>query len=218
MEYAKHYNNLMIRAKQRKLTGYKERHHVLPKCLGGGNEKDNIVELTAEEHFVAHKLLVMMHPGNSKLLYSAVSMTKGNNKQAGRSCNKLYGWLKREWQLRDPWNKGKKASGEARRKMSEARRGKKFGPRSEETKRKMSEASKGRKKSSEHCATLSRVRTGKKLKPHSDETKRKIAESNRRVKQGITPAYMLTPEYKQALSEQMKRVWAERKQLSNILK
>ena len=42
-----------------------------------------------------------------------------------------------------PVNKGKKMSDEARRKMSEARKGRKFGPRSEETKRKIGLANKG---------------------------------------------------------------------------
>jgi hypothetical protein len=41
---------------------YCERHHIIPKCMGGGNEEKNMVSLTAREHFIAHKLLVKIYP------------------------------------------------------------------------------------------------------------------------------------------------------------
>lgn len=63
MNYGVIYDSLMERARQRgKPEGYCEKHHVLPKCLGGSNEKSNLVFLTAKEHFMAHKLLVRMYP------------------------------------------------------------------------------------------------------------------------------------------------------------
>ena len=36
---------------------YHERHHIIPRCLGGGNEEENLIDLFAKEHFIAHKLL-----------------------------------------------------------------------------------------------------------------------------------------------------------------
>ncbi len=39
---------------------YYERHHILPKCLGGENDKENLVLLTGKEHFICHKLLVLI--------------------------------------------------------------------------------------------------------------------------------------------------------------
>ena len=54
MNYKLHYDKLVERAKKRKLIGYVERHHIIPRSLG---EKENIVELTAREHFIAHLLL-----------------------------------------------------------------------------------------------------------------------------------------------------------------
>src|SRR3990167_4731006 len=87
MNYAHHYEKLIARARARFLKGYSERHHVVPKCMGGGNESWNLVELTAEEHYVAHQLLCRMHPTNSLLIYGAVSMAKRC------SGNKAYGWL-----------------------------------------------------------------------------------------------------------------------------
>lgn len=50
-------------AKEPTLTGYTERHHILPRSLGGGDESDNLVALTPEDHFFAHLLLAKAHGG-----------------------------------------------------------------------------------------------------------------------------------------------------------
>ena len=67
-------------------------HHIIPRCLGGSNEKENLVALTPEEHYVAHQLLVKIYPDNSSLTYAALKMVHG------RSNNKWYGWLKKRYQ------------------------------------------------------------------------------------------------------------------------
>lgn len=36
---------------------YYENHHIIPKCLGGTNDPQNLIKLTAREHFFAHLLL-----------------------------------------------------------------------------------------------------------------------------------------------------------------
>ena len=46
---------------------YHETHHVVPKCMGGLNEKENLIDLFAEEHFYAHKLLALENPNNDAL-------------------------------------------------------------------------------------------------------------------------------------------------------
>ena len=89
MNYSDHYDKLIDRARGRVLDGYLERHHVLPKCMGGGNSDGNIVDLTPEEHYVAHQLLVKLHPGVRGLVTAAVRMAKQC------SGNKAYGWLRR---------------------------------------------------------------------------------------------------------------------------
>jgi len=68
MNYLKIYNDLIDRAKNRKLEGYKEKHHIVPKCLGGSRNKDNLVELTPKEHFLAHQLLVKIYPKNKSII------------------------------------------------------------------------------------------------------------------------------------------------------
>lgn len=98
MDYQKHYNNLIIRAKSRLLEGYVEKHHVIPKCIGGSDHLDNLVALTPEEHFLAHQLLCKIHPNNNKLLYAAKMMTISTNGHK-RNNNKLFGWIKRRISL-----------------------------------------------------------------------------------------------------------------------
>jgi hypothetical protein len=41
-----------------KIQKYTERHHIIPKCIGGNNSEENIVLLTAREHLIVHKLLI----------------------------------------------------------------------------------------------------------------------------------------------------------------
>lgn len=70
MNYRRIYNNLVDRAVDRNIDGYTERHHIIPTCLGGADDKDNIVELTAREHFLAHWLLYRIYPNNSSIAYA----------------------------------------------------------------------------------------------------------------------------------------------------
>lgn len=62
---------------------YFERHHITPKCLGGTNDEENLIELYAEEHFLAHKLLAQENPENEKLVnaYAMMAFTKNEYQQ-----------------------------------------------------------------------------------------------------------------------------------------
>lgn len=94
MNYIKHYENLIIRAKNRILAEPKEAHHIIPKCLGGNNYPDNLVDLTLEEHFVAHQLLVKIYPGSRKLIFALSAMTMSINTSSRN--NKMYAWIKKK--------------------------------------------------------------------------------------------------------------------------
>jgi len=87
VNYQKHYDKLINRAKWRKLEGYGEKHHIVPKCLGGGEQASNKVKLTAEEHYVAHQLLVKIYPKITKLAYALVFMSGENN---NKRCNNKF--------------------------------------------------------------------------------------------------------------------------------
>lgn len=75
MDYKKVYDSIITRAKNRQLEGYGENHHILPKCLGGSNRKDNIARLTAKEHWLCHLLLVEIYPNQPKLKLAVRMMT-----------------------------------------------------------------------------------------------------------------------------------------------
>lgn len=72
MNYKAQYDKLITKAQNRLETkGYTERHHVVPRCLGGSDDKTNMVTLTAREHCLAHLLLAKIHGGG---LWAAVHM------------------------------------------------------------------------------------------------------------------------------------------------
>jgi len=91
MDYLKHYNLLVEKAKSRVPNLKTETHHIVPRCMNGNNDASNLVELTPEEHFLAHQLLVKIYPGNHSLVFAAHMMG------ATRHSNKVYGWLRRQY-------------------------------------------------------------------------------------------------------------------------
>jgi hypothetical protein len=97
MNYQRHYDLLITKAKSRILSEevYMENHHIIPKCLGGSDNNENLVRLTPEEHFVAHLLLHKINPNHHGLLSAIVIMSTHNSDK--RINNKLYGWVKRKF-------------------------------------------------------------------------------------------------------------------------
>lgn len=80
MNYKKHYTLLLEKHGTReKPEGYSERHHIVPRCLGGGDEEENLIYLSARCHFIAHAMLTRIHPGNHKLLTAYWLMSHLNN-------------------------------------------------------------------------------------------------------------------------------------------
>ena len=66
MDYKAIYYKIIEKAKKEtengnRFVGYFEKHHIQPKSLGGTNDKENLVKLTAREHFICHWLLVKMY-------------------------------------------------------------------------------------------------------------------------------------------------------------
>ena len=61
-KYTRWYYDIIDRAKTRILSAnnYYEKHHIIPKSLGGSNNTDNLVNLSAREHFICHWLLTKM--------------------------------------------------------------------------------------------------------------------------------------------------------------
>jgi len=100
MDYQKIYNQIIERAKSRILEGYKEKHHILPRCLGGGDEGENLVELTAREHFLCHMLLCEIYPNENKLRHALFLMSIGKQKVKEKTyviSSRVYERLKIEY-------------------------------------------------------------------------------------------------------------------------
>jgi hypothetical protein len=210
MDCRAHYERLMERARGRNLSGYSERHHVLPKCLGGKDSAANVVRLTPEEHYVAHQLLVKMHPGNHSLLWAASNMTGKTGRMQRR--NKLYGWLRRRLSEEMRGRKtGSKHSEETKAKMRAAKLGRKH---SAETKAKMSASisigRKGMKFSPEHRAALAAAKVGKK-RQFSDEHRARLAAANRVSHLTRDQSGHKTQAYREAQSRKATEAWALRK-------
>ena len=84
MTYEEFINNI-LETRGRFACGdeYHERHHIIPRCLDGTNNEDNLIDLFAREHFEAHRLLVLENPDNNKLISAwwLMSHAKGNDNQ-----------------------------------------------------------------------------------------------------------------------------------------
>ena len=166
MNYQVHYDKLIARGQRTLIHGYRERHHIIPVCLGGSNKKENLVYLTAEEHYVAHQLLVKIYPSVYGLAQAAILMCG----KIGERNNKSYAWLRKKsaedhsvrMKGRPAHNKGKPSknkgikqgergplSEEHRKAVSESLKGKCGHKHTQETKDKLSKAAKGRKQSDE---------------------------------------------------------------------
>jgi hypothetical protein len=85
-KYTKWYYNIIQNAQARILPSnvYFEKHHIVPRSLGGNNKQLNIVELTPREHFICHLLLTKMTNGNAmyKMRYALWMLT--NIKKIGK--------------------------------------------------------------------------------------------------------------------------------------
>lgn len=186
MDYALAYNRLIAKARQRvAIDGYVERHHILPKALGGTDDSSNLVALTAREHFIAHLLLARLHGGS--MWYALAIMKKD-----GRGSSRSFAEARRKLSSLMTGNTktlGRKASEEEREYLSSIRKGKPGRKLTEEEKKHLSAINMGKSLSQEHKEKLSIAQKGipkpdgfgakvaatLKGKPRSQETKDKLS-------------------------------------------
>jgi hypothetical protein len=79
--YKLKYDNFIAKIQKRGVTNetYKEVHHIIPKCLGGGNQKENLITLSLREHYLAHLLLAKAY--ETRNLVSAFVQMDNKNKK-----------------------------------------------------------------------------------------------------------------------------------------
>ena len=159
-KYEKWYASITENAKNRFLSGYTERHHVIPESLGGTNGKDNLVDLTAQEHFVCHWLLTKIYPIGEEhwKMLNALRMMRAENPKQQRYDTKItgrvYAKLKEEYSIlqsiRYSGNGngmyGKSHTKEAKQKISKANTGENNGAKQESARQKIAESKIGKKR------------------------------------------------------------------------
>jgi hypothetical protein len=178
-KYKQWYANITERAKNRVLETYTESHHIVPRSLGGGDEADNLVNLTAREHFVCHWLLVKMTTGQDhhKML-NALRMMRAKKSGQLRYTTKItarvYENIKQEYaELQSKQFTGA-GNGMFGKHHTQETKDKMWGKtHSEETLAKMSAKATGRKQSEETIRKKIEATKGKKreklLCPHCDQ-------------------------------------------------
>ena len=170
MNYKKVYDQLIEKRRQQPLSKddcYCETHHIVPRGMNGTNDKSNLVNLTAREHYVAHLLLAKIY--DTFGLYAAVTYM-----QTGNNSNRVFKFNSRLYQ---------KVREELGKKMSVRTKGKFVGkPLSEEHRKKISESNKGKVISKENRLKLSNAMKGNKIwlgRHHSDKTKQQISNAGK---------------------------------------
>ena len=153
----KTYNNLvqsrLYRGRiKRKGDGY-NKHHIIPKCLGGKDEKDNYVLFTFREHIIAHMLLSRIHPDSLELKYALLRMIQSSHSERKENTYRVKDGKKIPFNTRYLEN--------LRNESVEYLRFINLGTKaSEETKEKLSSSHLGLKYSEEHKKNLSEMRKG----------------------------------------------------------
>ena len=161
-KYTRWYYNIINSRKVNILfdVDYGEKHHIIPKSMGGSNRKDNIVKLTAREHFIVHWLLTKMCSNKDhtiKMLY-ALGRMRHTAKDSQRLESRFYEIAKKANQIA--------LKSDEKLKM----------PRSDETKAKIKKARARQIITEETKVLWSKNRKGI---PKSDEHKQKISEANK---------------------------------------
>lgn len=167
-KYYSWYTSIIEKARLRQSAGYVEKHHIIPQSLGGTNSKDNIVNLSAREHFICHWLLtkcVSLQVEKMKYaLWLMMNMKNDHQSERYKINSHTYALLKER--LVSTFSKqqtGRIMSEETKRKISETR------------KRKIAEGSLKVNENKEKYKLIAEKKKGKLL---SEDTKQKISNGN----------------------------------------
>ena len=215
-KYKQWYENIISSARNRTIKGYTERHHIIPKSLGGTNELSNLVRLTAREHFICHLLLTKFTIGyDKKLMDFALGKFIQNSPLQQRTFN--YWEYNKIRKSISAARTGHKFSEETKKKMSEKAKGRTPWNKgvtglthSEESNKKRSDTLTGRKRSDEFCQKVSASKIGHTSgmtgKKHTNETKKKMSSK------------AITQEHRDNISKSKKNVPFSSQHLENLSK
>lgn len=219
MNYEAVYNRLIEKRRNNPITKkdcYCEEHHIIPRSLGGANSKENLINLTAKEHYVAHHILSVWYrekfgeeSNEYKCMVYAWWYVCGKHKRKFISA-RTYESLKREIAKKNSdlhsgknhWNFGGHWSDSVRKKIGDANRGRVMPP-DELARRRASNAA--RKGNLGHKWTEEQKRrASEKLKGRviSEEQKRKQREywaTHKNPMTGVNVKDRMSPEAYEAM-------------------
>ena len=167
--------------KGQSVDGYCEVHHIVPRSLGGSNDADNLIRLTARQHFVAHWILSRALGGSASRAFFMMS----NFGKYGQVNSTTYAIARQEYAEQVSQQlKGKPSqcpfSEETKQKMREAKLGRSL---CEETKQKLRIAMLGQKRGPNFAAKVSEAKRGKSngRLGHimAEKTKKRIGDAQR---------------------------------------
>lgn len=169
-KYTKWYLSIIDNASNRITDEYCENHHILPKCLGGTNNKENIARLTARQHYICHLLLTRMVSGDArkKMVYAfwiLSNRTSNKNSRTYQSAREAFSTAMKQ----------RKHTEESKRKMSAAQKGHHVSDAQRERLR-IVNTGLVRNFSDEHRANLSKAGKGRII---TDEWKAKLSATNK---------------------------------------
>lgn len=95
MDYALAYSRLIAHFRSIEIEGYSERHHIMPRSLGGGDEAANLVRLTPKAHFLAHRLLAKIHGGPMWAALAYMANPKATSARGVKVTSRTYDTIRR---------------------------------------------------------------------------------------------------------------------------
>lgn len=197
-KYSRWYYAIIAKARCRTTYDYTEKHHIIPKSLRGTNNAENLVLLTAREHFICHWLLTKMvsfkkHQYQVWNAFSCMLYRELPGKTRYKVTGRVFENIKKEgskiksWKMSGENNPmyGKKAElnplfgvKKSAEHVEKIRQGNLGNIRSLESRNKQSKATTGRKQSAEHIANRSGVN-------HPGYGKELDLERKEKIRQGV---------------------------------
>ena len=110
-KYTRIYFQLVEHGKHSCEDNITEKHHIIPRSLGGSDTTDNTVEFTPRQHYVAHRLLTKMCEGEmkSKMTFALHTFFHFNHYRRLNFTSRQYEYHKRAFaeacKNRAPWYK-----------------------------------------------------------------------------------------------------------------
>ena len=180
-KYKRWYDAIVSNAQLRSTPlSYSEKHHIIPKSIGGQDRKNNLVHLSGREHFICHWLLIKITTGSNreKMIYALngmrrVSHTHQQERYITRITSRVFANLKEEFsKIHSARLTGRTMSAEQKAKISAAGKGRVH---SQETIDKRSASCTGKKRTAEQKERMSIAQKGRPAKKYSQEEKNIIS-------------------------------------------